>query len=317
MKNTINSNITQQNYMKKTMKSKHKKENMSDSMVGVVSYVITGIFALFCLIPFIYLLSGSFSSESEVVRGNLSIIPKGFTMAAYQLVINGKQIFISYGVSIGLTVLGTIASLLFTSFFAYPLSTGRLRYGKQLNFFVYFTMIFNGGLVATYIWYTQGLHLSNSYLVLVLPTLMVPWNMFLLRNFYASIPASLAESARIDGAGESRILWQIILPCSKPALATVGTFYALAYWNEWYKVMLYNSGDKTKWTLQYLIMKMMREIETIKNMTGQGVSIVGSDLPSTTMKLATAVLTIGPIILAYPLAQKYFTSGIMVGSVKG
>lgn len=305
--------------MDKNRKSaSYVKMSRQDKMVGVIAYLLAGIFAVACLVPFLYLLSGSFSLESEIIRGNLTLIPKSFTADAYKSVLGGSQIIISYGVSIGITVLGTAASLIFTSFFAYPLSTGKLKYGSKLNFYVYFTMIFNGGLVPTYIWYTQGLRLSNTYLVLILPSLMIPWNMFLLRNFYASIPDSLAESARIDGAGEPRILWQIILPCSKPALATVGVFYALGYWNEWYKVMLYNSGDKSKWTLQFLIMKLMRDVEQVKAMAEQGVnSGAALNLPTTTMKLATCVCTIGPIVLAYPFAQKYFTSGIMVGSVKG
>lgn len=287
-----------------------------DKIFVVICYVIGTVFAIFCLLPIIYLISGSFSAESQISRGNIGLLPTEFSTKAYMTVFAGKQIFTSYLVSIGTMVFGTFASLVFSSFFAYPLSTGRLKYGNIINLFVYFTMIFNGGLVPTFIWYTQGLHLSNTYWVLILPTLLIPWNMFLLRNFFAAIPASLAESARIDGCTESGILFRIILPCSKPALATVGLFYALGYWNEWYKVMLYNTGDKTKWTLQYLIMKMMKEIETIRNMTSMGGGSSVADLPSTTMKLATAVLTIGPIVLAYPFAQKYFTSGILVGSVK-
>ena len=141
--------------------------------------------------------------------------------------------------------------------------------------------------------------------------------MFLLRNFYASIPASLAESAKIDGANDFVILVRIILPCSKPALATVGLFYALGYWNEWFKAMLYNSGEKTTWPLQYLIMQIIRKAETITNMAAQGIDVSAASMPSSTMKMATAICTIGPIIFAYPFVQRYFTGGIMVGSVKG
>lgn len=296
---------------------KHRKQNFGDWSVGAAAYVICTIFAVLCLTPFLFIVAGSLTPESQMTRGNIMFQPTGWTIKAYSVVLAGKQILVSYGVSVGLTAVGTLASLIFTSFFAYPLSTGKLKYGPVINFFIYFTMIFSGGLVPTYIWYTQGLHLSNSYLVLLLPALLQPWNMFLLRNFYASIPSSLAESARIDGAKESTILFRIILPCSKPALATVGVFYALGYWNEWYKVMLYNTGDKTKWTLQFLIMKLMREAETIKQMAASGASMAGAEFPSMTMKLATAVLTIGPIVLVYPFAQKYFTSGIMVGSIKG
>lgn len=293
------------------------KVSNSDRLLIVICYLIATLFAFICLMPFLYLISGSFSSESQVLRGNLKIVPVHFSALAYKTIFKGQQIYLSYGVSVGTTILGTAASLVFSSFFAYPLSTGRLKYAGVISFLVYFTMIFSGGLVPTYIWYTQGLKLSNTYWVLILPSLLIPWNMFLLRNFFSAIPPSLSESARIDGCSEPQILFRIILPCSKPALATVGLFYALGYWNEWYRVMLYNSGDKTKWTLQFLIMKMMNEIAAAKNMAAQGFAGAGGDLPSTTVKLATAVCTIGPIILAYPFAQKYFTSGIMVGSVKG
>ncbi|MFV0344523.1 MAG: carbohydrate ABC transporter permease [Anaerocolumna sp.] len=299
------------------MKFKHKKnKSTSDIILVAICYLVGTSFAILCLAPLIYLVSGSLSSEALMLRGNLKLIPTGFTTLAYKTIFSGDQIFKCYGVSIGTTVVGTIASLVFSSFFAYPLSTGRLKYGSKINLFIYFTMIFSGGLVPTFLWYTQGLHLANTYQVLILPSLLIPWNMFLLRNFFKAIPASLAESARIDGCGEPSILFRIILPCSKPALATVGLFYALGYWNEWYRVMLYNSADRSKWTLQFQIMKMMNEIATIKAMAAQGVSIEGMSVPTTTMKLATAVCTIGPIVLAYPFAQKYFTSGILVGSVK-
>lgn len=293
------------------------RHDRSGIIVEAVAAVLVTAFMLICLIPFIYVIAGSFTEESMMARGVIEFNPAKWVTSAYKVVLEGSQIKISYAVSIGITVFGTLFSLIFTAFFAYPLASGRLKYAPALNFYIYFTMIFSGGLVPTYLWYTQGLKLSNTYAVLILPMLLQPWNMFLMRNFFASIPSSLAESARIDGASESRILFDIILPCSKPALATVGTFYALGYWNEWYKVMLYNSGDKTKWTLQFLIMKLMREADTIRQMAANGVSTVGADFPSTTIKLATAVLTIGPIILVYPFAQKYFTSGIMVGSVKG
>lgn len=293
-----------------------KHKSRGDKIFTGSCYLIGTLFAVLCIVPLLYLISGSFSMESQILRGNLKIFPIGFNTSAYKTVLSGKQIFSSYGVSIWITLIGTIASLVFSSFFAYPLSTRRLKYGNIINFIVYFTMIFSGGLVPTFVWYAQGLHLMNTYWVLILPSLLIPWNMFLLRNFFAAIPVSLSESARIDGCSEPGILFKIILPCAKPALATVGLFYALGYWNEWYKVMLYNSGDKTKWTLQFLIMKMMNEAATIKNMAGQGINTATADFPLTSMKLATAVCTIGPIVLAYPFAQKYFTSGILVGSVK-
>jgi len=293
----------------------NKQQSGADRLLVVLCYIIGTVFAAFCLVPLLYLLSGSFSPENVLLRGNLKIIPIGFTTIAYKTIFSGVQIFKCYGVSIGTTVLGTLASLVFSSFFAYPLASGRLKYGNAINFYVYFTMIFSGGLVPTFIWYTQGLHLTNTYWVLVLPTLMIPWNMFLLRNFFKAIPSSLAESARIDGCSEPSILFRIILPCSKPALATVGLFYALGYWNEWYNAMLYIQSTN-KYPLQYFLQKIVSQAN-VQLLVQQGLSINTADLPSESIKMATAVAAIGPIILVYPFVQKYFVSGLTIGAVKG
>ncbi len=297
------------------MRSKKMKKRIS--WIDIVSCVIVTIFALLCLIPFLYIISASLSDENFLVREGYRIIPGKLSLQAYGIVLGGEQIWSSYRVSVVVTLLGTFLSLFFSSLIAYPLSTKRLKYGAMINFYVYFTMLFSGGLVPTYILISRYLKMTNTIWVLIIPTLIIPWNMFLLRNFYASIPASLAESARIDGANDFTILIKIILPCSKPTLATVGLFYALGYWNEWFKAMLYNSGDKATWPLQYLIMQIIRKAETITNMAAQGVNVSASSMPSNTMKMATAICTIGPIVLAYPFVQRYFTGGIMVGSVKG
>ena len=294
---------------------KNKKYKLDS--IEVISILIVTFFALLCLIPFLYVISASFSDENVLVREGYHIIPRVISLEAYKMVLGGKQIWDSYKVSIAVTLIGTFLSLFFSSLLAYPLSTRKLKYGAIINFYVYFTMLFSGGLVPTYILISRYLKMTNTIWVLIIPTLIIPWNMFLLRNFYSSIPASLAESARIDGANDFVILTRIILPCSKPALATVGLFYALGYWNEWFKAMLYNSGEKTTWPLQFLIMQIIRKSETIANMAAQGVNVSASNMPSTTMKMATAICTIGPIVLAYPFVQRYFTGGIMVGSVKG
>lgn len=287
------------------------------SGIGIISGLIVTLFAAMCLVPFLYIISASFTAESSLIREGYSLVPRKLSLEAYKMVLGGKQIWDSYKVSIFTAATGTFLSLFFSSMLAYPLSTKRMKYGSIINFYVYFTMLFSGGLVPTYILISRYLKLTNTVWVLILPVLIIPWNMFLLRNFYASIPSSLAESAKIDGANEFVILTKIILPCSKPALATVGLFYALGYWNEWFRAMLYNGGDKMTWPLQYLIMQLIRKAETITNMAAQGMNVSAANMPSATMKMATAICTIGPIVLAYPFAQRYFTGGIMVGSVKG
>ena len=303
--------------MKGKAAQSHIKISRSEKGLKILCYVIAGAFALFCIVPIIYIIACSFSEETEILKNGFKLIPQEFTLAAYEIVFEGSQIWVSYGVSIFVTVGGTFLSMLVSCMLAYPLSVKGLRYGSRINLYIYFTMIFSGGLVPTYMLVSRYLHLTNTIWALILPSMIIPWNVFLLRNFFSAIPESLAESAKLDGANDATILFRIILPCSKPALATVSLFYALGYWNEWFKAMLYNAGDKNTWPLQYLIMQLIRKAETISNMASQGAAVNLAALPSTTMKMATALCAIGPIILVYPFVQKYFTGGIMVGSVKG
>lgn len=291
------------------------RKPLGDRVLSVVCYIVAIVFAVCCLIPFIMALSASFTSEVALARNGFALYPTEFSTQAYKLLFKTSQIFQSYGVSLFVTIVGTLLSLACSVLLAYPLSTGQLKYSSQINFFVYFTMLFSGGLVPTYMLISRYLHMKDSIWVLIIPILINPWNMFLLRNFFASIPASMAESARIDGANDFTIMWKIILPCATPALATIGLFYALAYWNNWFQALMYIDKSALK-PLQAIIMEMLRNTEFMKQMAGQ-IGISSLDLPTTTSKMATAMVTIGPIVLVYPFVQKYFTSGIMVGSVKG
>ena len=285
-----------------------------------MDFVICAIliaFCVVCVVPFIVAISASLSDERTLLSTGYSLLPKNFSLQAYTMLFSTDQIFDSYKVSIFVTVVGTVLSLAITAMMAYPLSVKKLRYRGQISFFAYFTMLFSGGLVPTYMLISKYLHMRDTIWVMIIPVLVNPWNLFLMRNFFSAIPAELHESARIDGANDARILWQIILPVSLPALATVALFYAVAYWNQWYNAMLYIE-DNTLFPLQYLIMKMLRNIELMKQMSSQaGFAVDMSQLPTTTSKMATAIVTIGPIVIAYPFAQKYFTSGLIVGSVKG
>ena len=295
--------------------TKKIRRPMGDRALTGVCYCLAILFAIACLLPFIMALSASFTSEVGLARDGFSFWPTEFSTKAYTLLFKTSQIFQSYGVSIFVTVVGTALSLLASVLIAYPLSTGQLRYGSKINFFVYFTMLFSGGLVPTYMLISRYLHMKDSIWVLIIPLLINPWNMFLLRNFFSSIPASLAESARIDGANDLVIMIRIILPCALPAMATVGLFYALAYWNNWFQALMYIDKSALK-PLQAIIMEMLRNTEFLTQMAGQ-IGISSLDMPATTSKMATAMVTIGPIVLVYPFVQKYFTSGVMVGSVKG
>lgn len=291
------------------------RKSAADHTVTVVCYILAISFAVCCLIPFIMALSASFTSEVSLARKGFKLYPTEFSAQAYKLLFQTDQIFQSYGVSIFVTVVGTALSLLASVLLAYPLASGQLKYSSKINFYVYFTMLFSGGLVPSYMLISRYLHMKDSIWVQIIPTLINPWNMFLLRNFFSSIPGSQAESARIDGANDFTIMWKIILPCAKPALATIGLFYALAYWNNWFQALMYIDKSSLK-PLQAIIMEILRNTDFLKQMAGQ-IGISSLDLPSTTSKMATAMVTIGPIVLVYPFVQKYFTSGIMVGSVKG
>jgi multiple sugar transport system permease protein/putative aldouronate transport system permease protein len=290
-------------------------ESGGDRTIISISYTFIFLFTAVCIIPFIIALSVSFSDELSVARYGFGLFPRKFSLSAYKMLFQTSQIYQSYGVSIFVTVFGTLLSLLVTVLIAYPLASGKLKYGNRINFFVYFTMLFNGGLIPTYMLISRYLHMKDNLLVLIVPVLINPWNMFLMRNFFTSVPSSLAESARIDGAGEISILFKIILPVSVPSLAAVGLFYALGYWNNWFQAMLFIDRNHLQ-PLQMMIMKMLRNVEFMSQMAGQ-LRIQVMDLPSSTMKMATAMVTIGPIVLLYPFLQRYFTSGIMVGAVKG
>jgi multiple sugar transport system permease protein/putative aldouronate transport system permease protein len=290
-------------------------ESGGDRAVITISYTFIFLFTAACLIPFLIALSASFSDELSVARYGFGLFPRKISLSAYKMLFQTSQIYQSYGVSIFVTVFGTLLSLLVTVLIAYPLASGKLKYGNKINFFVYFTMLFNGGLIPTYMLISRYLHMKDNLMVLIIPVLVNPWNMFLMRNFFTSVPSSLAESARIDGASEVSILFRIILPVSVPSLAAVGLFYALGYWNNWFQAMLFIDRNHLQ-PLQMMIMKMLRNVEFMSQMAGQ-LRMQVMDLPSSTMKMATAMITIGPIVLLYPFLQRYFTSGIMVGAVKG
>ncbi|WP_261305038.1 carbohydrate ABC transporter permease [Paenibacillus andongensis] len=291
------------------------KESLSDRLLKYLIYFIVTLFSLYCLFPFVSVISSSFSTETRIIQEGYSIWPKDFTLEAYKLIFKDDTIYRAYGVTIFVTVVGTVLAMLVTCALAYPLSLRHLKYRNMMNFFVYFTMLFHGGLVANYLLISKYLGWQDSIWVLIIPALVSPWNMFLMRNFFKSIDESLAESAKIDGANDIYILFRIILPISMPAIATVGLFYSLAFWNKWFEAMLYISKENL-WPLQYLIMRIMSNTQFAQELSSM-VSLPNYVPPTLTIRLATTVVTIGPIIFLYPFLQKYFVKGLMVGSVKG
>jgi putative aldouronate transport system permease protein len=296
-------------------KSKKVKSSRADRGLSIIIHLIIILFCAYCVFPFLYVLGSSFEKEINIIKYGYTFIPKEFSTAAYEAVLKGGRIFRAYGVTIFTTVVGTFLSMVLTITMAYPLAQKKLKFRNFITFFVYFTMLFGGGLVPTYLLITKTLNLKNSIWVLIIPGLFAPMNMFLMRNFFAGIPEELAESAYMDGANDFKILTKIILPVSVPGIATISLFYALGYWNDWFTAMLY-MDNRDLMTLQYYIMDLMRSTEAVKELATV-TGIPASNLPQETLKLATTIITIGPIIFVYPFVQKYFTQGLTVGAIKG
>lgn len=294
------------------------KDKISDRLVLIVAYVLTGSFAIICLIPLWMALSASFTDEMTLIKEGYSLWIKDFDFTSYKLIFTGTStVYRAYFITISMTVIGTLLTVFFTAITAYPLSVAGVKYSGKISFFIYLTMLLNGGLVPNYILMTRVLHMKDSFWVLVIPGMLSAYNIFLMTNYFKTLPSSLAESAKIDGASDFKIFIRIILPLSKPILATIALFAAMGYWNEWYKVLLYIEKPNL-YTLQYLIMKMQRQLSFLSSELGaKAMEAMGNvTLPSLGIRMATAILSIGPIVLVYPLLQKYFMKGIMIGSVK-
>ena len=288
--------------------SKRVKMGTAAIVFNVIGCVLVGLVALVCLLPFIMLISGSFSSEQAIRFTGYGLLPKDFTLEAYRIVFKYPQkIARAYGVSITITLIGTVLGLFITTMAAYVISRKDFKYRNAISFFFYFTTLFNGGMVSTYIFYIQYLHLKDNLLALILPGMVNIFYLLIMRSFVSAIPIALVESAKIDGAGEFRTFIQIVLPLLKSGLATIGLFMALGYWNDWYNAMLYLNTSE-KYPLQYMLYDLLQQTQALARI---------ESLPSNTLKLAMAVVATGPIILLYPFVQKYFVKGVTIGSVKG
>jgi ABC-type glycerol-3-phosphate transport system permease component len=280
------------------------------------AYIVIGLFALLCLLPFLLVISSSFSSEVIITTEGFGLLPKGFSTAAYDMLFLAPQYLAgSYAVTVIMTVAGTFCGLFIVSMTGYALQRKDFPLRNAISFFIYFTTLFSAGLAPSYLWFTKYLGLKNNYLAVFLPLLMSPWLIILMKNFVKQIPHEITESGKIDGAGDFLIFRALILPMLTPALATISLFIALGYWNEWYNSMLYLTNVKFK-PLQYYLYKIVNEAAALRNsLAGQNVQI--QNIPTLTLKMATAVLVTGPIIFLYPFVQKYFISGITIGAVKG
>ncbi|MBR0465150.1 MAG: carbohydrate ABC transporter permease [Clostridia bacterium] len=287
----------------------------SDYVIRGIGYVFITIFALASIFPFLIILGTSFETEENIISYGVTLIPRSFNTDAYDLVIKGGTIWASYGLTIAMTLVGTACGLFVCAMTGYALQRRDFPYRNAISFFIYFTSLFQAGLAPYYLLMTQTYHLNNNYLAVLLPLMMSSWLIILMKNFAKSVPHELTESGKIDGAGDFGIFLKIVMPMLKPGLATVGLFLALGYWNEWYQSSLFLQ-NKTVLPLQYRLYKIVNEAQSLKNsVASQYVDV--NNLPSESLKMATAMMTTGPIIFLYPFVQRYFIGGMTVGAVKG
>jgi putative aldouronate transport system permease protein len=289
----------------------------SDYVLRGVSYTVITIFTLFCLLPFVLIISASFSDESEIMKNGFGLLPRGFSLTAYEFIFKSpRQIIGSYVVTITMTVLGTAIGLFIIAMTGYALQRKDFPLRNWISFFIYFTTLFSAGLAPTYLWIARDLGLRGNYLAVFLQLLMTPWLIILMKSFLRSVPYEIIESGKVDRAGDFRIFLQLVLPMMKPALATIGLFLALGYWNEWYLSSLYLGSTVEFKPLQYHLYNIINTANALRNSVA-GNNVTVTQLPSNTLKMASAVVATGPIILLYPFVQRYFVSGITVGAVKG
>jgi len=298
---------------------------MIKSKSSIVTQIIlnTIIVILCCLIiyPFLLVVGASFTDEEALINIGYKIIPAKASLKAYEYVFkNPAAILNAYKVTFIFSVLRMVFSVLLQAMIAYPLTKKFLKGRTGLSFYLYFTMLFSGGMVPSYILTTQYLHLDDTIWVYIIPCLVSPWNIFMMRTFFAGIPNAIIESAYIDGANEFRIFFTMILPLSKPILAYIALTTFLGAWNDWYTSMLYINKDSLI-SLQYLLQRIMKNLEVLQNATamGEDVSMLmnAAEIPGETVRMAMAVVVAGPALVVFPFFQKYFVRGITVGSVKG
>jgi putative aldouronate transport system permease protein len=277
------------------------------------SYVTVTLFGLFCLVPLWMIVAGSLTDESVLGLNGYSLFPQPFSLRAYELLFTGQSLLNGYAASLFITVVGTLLSISCTASIAWVIARRLPLISRPLTIFAYIPMLFNGGLVPFYLLVTQVLHLTNSWFAMILPLMLAPFLIFVTVSFFRQMPEEILDAARIDGAGELRIFFQIVLPLSKPILAVLGLFYAVTYWNEWFTGLLFLS-DTDRFPLQLILQNL---ISNVTNAASLPSSAGDSMAPVYQLRFAMTVLTVGPILLAYPFAQRFFVKGITLGATKG
>lgn len=304
--------------------SKHSKFRGNSIAPGTeaVFHVILAAFSLCCIIPFIFVIIISFSSEESIRNIGYSFIPQAWTLDNYKYAFQKlPQIWRSLFNSVYITVLGTLIGTFICVLYAYALYRPDFKFRKFFTFFSFFTMIFSGGLVPTYVISKQVLGLGENYAALIVPLLVSPFNIIIMRTFFMSgVPLDLVEAARIDGAGEYATLFRIVVPIAKPGIATIALLNALAYWNDWFQSLLFIHTNKKLQPLQALLMELQKNTEYLNRMAGQlgaAATMEAAKMPSQSLRMVLVVMIVLPIACAYPFFQRYIVAGLTVGSVKG
>jgi putative aldouronate transport system permease protein len=277
------------------------------------NHIYLVLISLAMSIPFLIILSTSFSSETSITVHGYGLFPREFSLSAFKFIFNAGTMLDGYMISVIITVIGTVLAVTITTMAAYAISRKDLKYRNFFALAFYFTMIFNGGLVPFYI-IVSKLGIRNTIWALIIPMCFNPFNMLLMRNFFQTQPVSLIESAKLDGAGELQIFLKIMLPISLPGLATITLFYLLGYWNDWWLSLLFIDDTKL-FPLQFLLRKVLSNVSFAAS--GMAITFNIAEIPMETVKMATCVMAVGPIVLVYPFIQRYFIKGITIGAVKG
>ena len=285
----------------------------------IFAHLVLIIIVICCLAPFVLLLMSSFTEEESLIINGYSFFPKQFSTYAYKYLLSDSTAMLrAYGLSAIVTVVGTLCNLLITTLYAYPLSRKDLPGKGFFAFFLFFTMLFNGGLVPSYIMWTRTFHIQNTIFALLIPNLLLSaFNVIMMRTYFtANIPDAVIEAARIDGANEFKILFGIVLPMALPILATIGLLVGLGYWNDWTNGLYYINDDKL-YTVQVLLTNIQRNMDALKQTAASGGSIASANIPSTSVRMALTALGVFPVMVVYAFLQKYFVKGIAIGAVKG
>ena len=297
------------------------KHSMNDvARFRVFSTVILAIFAAIALLPIILIAIASVTNEDVLVANGYTFFPAKLSLDSYYYMVKQSSLILrSYSITILVTVIGTIASVILTTTLAYPMSRKDFKYKNALAFFVFFTMLFNGGVVSSYIMWSRVFHIKNTLAALIVPNFLVTaFNVLLVRNYYAnSIPHEMIESAQIDGAKELTIFVKIMLPLAIPTIATISLFTGLIYWNDWINCLYYITDSKL-YPLQNLLIRIMNNIQFLKVSTNvQLLGTMNIELPGSSVRMAMAVIGIIPVVIIFPFVQKYFIKGVVLGAIKG